>query len=85
MVTAYESNVASWESPQVGGNTYPAIKNWALEMFLRWHREDPVSTKERDRNQAVFGIQKNRNPFIDHPELAEHVWGNKKNQPFNLK
>lgn len=85
MVTAYESNVADWRSPQIGGNTYPAIKSWALEMFLRWHREDPVNAKEQNRNQVVFAIQNNRNPFIDHPELVEHVWGNKKNQPFNLK
>lgn len=85
MVTAYENDVANWRSAQIGGNKYPAIKEWAVEMFLKWHRQDPVSEKELNRNETVFGIQKNRNPFIDYPELAEHVWGNKKNQPFSLK
>lgn len=85
MVTAYEDGVATWRSAQIGGNKYPAIRDWALEMFLKWHREDPVSEKERKRNETIFNIQNNRNPFIDYPELAEHVWGNKKNQPFILK
>lgn len=85
MVTAYEDGVETWRSAQIGGSKYPAIKDWALEMFLKWHREDPVSEKEQKRNKAVFEIQKNRNPFIDYPELAEYVWGNKKDQPFNLK
>ncbi|MDO5663632.1 MAG: endonuclease [Bacteroidia bacterium] len=85
MVTAYEDQVATWRSAQIGGNKYPAINSWALDMFLKWHREDPVSEKEQKRNEAVFLIQNNRNPFIDYPELAEYVWGNKKKQPFNLK
>lgn len=84
MVTAYEDVVSGWKSHQVGGNKYPAIKEWAVEMFLKWHREDPVSQKELNRNEAVYRIQENRNPFIDYPELAEHVWGKKKNQPFEI-
>ena len=44
------------------------------EKFLRdWHREDPVDANERDRNQKVFDIQKNRNPFIDYPELVDQI------------
>jgi hypothetical protein len=35
---------------------------------------DTVSTKEINRNNAVFAIQKNRNPFIDHPEYAAEIW-----------
>ena len=82
MVTAYENDVPNWRSAQIGGDKYPAIKDWAVEMFLKWHRQDPVSEKERKRNEAIFDIQKNRNPFIDYPELAEYVWGNLKNKPF---
>ncbi len=41
------------------------------EAFLQaWHRLDPVDQAERDRNDAIYKIQGNRNPFIDHPELA---------------
>ncbi len=52
-----------------------SLKTWALLLMLRWHAEDPVSQKETDRNNAVFAIQHNRNPFIDYPELAGIIWG----------
>jgi len=42
---------------------------------LEWHRADPVSAKEIKRNEAVYQKQGNRNPYVDHPELAEHIWG----------
>lgn len=58
-------------------NTYPTLKPWAIDLLLRWHRADPVSEKETNRNEAVYGFQNNRNPFIDHPELVEYIWGNK--------
>ena len=48
-----------------------AVKSTLLE----WHRVDTVDAYERNRNEVVFGFQNNRNPFIDHPELAEHLWG----------
>ena len=34
------------------------------------------------RNEAVYRLQKNRNPYVDYPQLAEHVWGNAVNEPF---
>ena len=58
------------------------LKQWAVDMFLEWHRADPVSQKEIDRNNAVEQWQHNRNPFIDYPELAEHIWGNLQDVPF---
>ena len=57
---------------------------YAKNMLMRWHRQDPVSQKEIDRNQAVYGIQKNRNPFIDYPDLAEYIWGNKVGEQIDL-
>jgi hypothetical protein len=56
-------------------NSYPTLNNWAIQLLLKWHREDPVSEKETNRNEAVYAIQNNRNPFIDYPELAEYLWG----------
>ena len=75
MVTRYENQVAGWSSDMLSGNAYPAFTDWALGVLLKWHRQDPVSEKEINRNDAVFGIQHNRNPFIDYPVLAEFVWG----------
>jgi endonuclease I/V8-like Glu-specific endopeptidase len=44
-----------------------------IRMLLSWHASDPVSDYERHRNAAIFEVQGNRNPFIDHPEWAERV------------
>ncbi|MCM1111022.1 MAG: endonuclease [Clostridium sp.] len=82
MAACYNDRIASWDSPMLAGNSYPAFDDWAIEMLLKWHRQDPVSQKELDRNEAVYAAQNNRNPFIDHPELAEHIWGNKKTTPW---
>ncbi len=61
---------------------YPTLAPWAYELLLKWHREDPVSEKEVDRNELVYGYQNNRNPFIDFPDLAEYIWGNKRGENF---
>ena len=52
------------------------LKPWTKELLLQWAAMDPVSQKEIDRNNAVYQRQHNRNPFIDHPELAEKICGN---------
>ncbi|MDE6310951.1 MAG: endonuclease [Muribaculaceae bacterium] len=77
MAAAYNDRIASWSSPMLAGNNFPAFSPWAVELLLKWHRQDPVSDKERNRNEAVFARQKNRNPFIDYPDLAEHIWGSR--------
>ena len=49
-----------------------------LTTLLEWHRLDPVDAWEEDRNDIIYyDYQDNRNPFIDHPEIAEHLWGTK--------
>ena len=53
---------------------------WLRDLLLEWHRLDPVSEKEKARAIEVNKIQGNRNPFIDYPELAEYIWGNKMGQ-----
>lgn len=82
LVTAYESSLSDWKSDQLGGTTYPGITEWSLAMLLKWHREDPVSSKEVRRNEEVYKIQGNRNPYIDYPYLVEHVWGHQQEFPF---
>ena len=83
MATAYEDKIADWSSEMLDGKRYPAYATWALNMLLRWAKEDPVSQKEIDRNEAVYKIQKNRNPFIDFPGLEQYVWGTVTSTAFN--
>ena len=65
-------------------NSWPTLKPWAYETLLAWHRDDPVSQKEIDRNNAVESQQGNRNPFIDFPNLAEFIWGSMTDQTFYI-
>jgi len=79
MVTCYEDYSSYWHGTGTASmlinNTYPVFKTWAINLLLKWNAQDPVSEKETKRNDAVYSIQHNRNPFIDHPELAEYIWG----------
>ena len=87
MVTAYEDYAPFWTGDsenQLDNNTYPVFEPWTVDLLLQWSRQDPVSTKEINRNNAVYGIQGNRNPYIDFPDMAEYVWGNKTTVPFTL-
>jgi len=45
-----------------------------VSALLRWHTQDPVDNYERHRNSVIFGLQNNRNPFIDHPEYVGRIW-----------
>jgi len=73
MATRYYGEDAAWPGSDMVDGSQP--KEWALTLLMEWHTNDPVSTKELDRNDAVFAIQKNRNPYIDHPEYVDLVWG----------
>lgn len=55
-------------------NNY-GFTDYGLALMLKWHRQDPVSQKEVDRNNGIQKTQGNRNPFIDYPYLAEYIWG----------
>lgn len=63
-------------------STWLTLNQWSIDLLLKWAREDPVSDKEKDRNDAVYRAQNNRNPFIDNPDLMEYIWGSKSGQIF---
>ena len=89
MVTCYEEKLPDWYNnfsdsrPTLDGKTYPGLSEWQLKMLMRWAKQDPVSEKEVNRNNAVYEIQKNRNPFIDYPGLEEYIWGDKQDEAFS--
>ncbi|MBR4388150.1 MAG: endonuclease [Prevotella sp.] len=84
MVTCYEYKITSnsWSGGMFQSGAYPAFQDWALQMLLRWSQEDPVSQKEIDRNNAVYQVQGNRNPYVDFPGLEQLVWGDKTDVAF---
>jgi endonuclease I len=74
MAARYYGEDSGWPgSPMVDG---AQLEPWAREMLVRWHNEDPVSEKETSRNDAVFALQGNRNPFIDRPEFVQLMYSN---------
>jgi len=81
VATRYENQIDLWETQNsrgddaLDGNEYSVFEPFYLELLLKWHNEDPVSKKEIDRNNAVYAIQGNRNPFIDHPEYVRLIYG----------
>jgi endonuclease I len=84
MATRYESRIASWKQyadEVLDGTSFPCFDPWFIAMLLEWNTNDPVSAKETERNTDVYAIQNNRNPFIDHPEYANLIWGNNPASP----
>ncbi|MDR2235845.1 MAG: endonuclease [Chryseobacterium sp.] len=84
-VARYENKLPSFNYYT---NINPAIDRSALDgtaerafdpeyiaMLIQWHNQDGVSQREIDRNNAVYAIQKNRNPFIDNPQWVNAIWG----------
>jgi endonuclease I len=68
----YYSEDSGWDSNDMVNKS--VIKEWAFRMLKEWHENDPVSQKEIDRNNAVYELQNNRNPFIDNPDFVDAIW-----------
>ena len=81
MSTRYYEKDVGWQvnSAVDGAELAP----WTIEMLLRWHADDPISLKETLRNEAVYAIQGNRNPYIDNEMWAYDVWGFPTGQPMS--
>ena len=84
MFTCYQDLTWKYTWMNYENSTYPTLKPWAVELLLKWHKQDPVSEKEVNRNNAVYAVQGNRNPFVDYPQFADYVWGDSINYVFHL-
>ena len=74
--TRYESKLSTFSDNDILTNTaFPGVEDWELAVLKEWHTNDPVSQREIDRNNAAYSFQGNRNPFIDHPEYINSIWG----------
>lgn len=79
----------SGEGATIFSNGYDAankfgLTSYGVALLMNWHRQDPVSQKEIDRNNGIQATQGNRNPFIDYPYLAEFIWGEKAGQTVSM-
>ena len=87
IATTYGDTVV-WQSEAIPdfmtNSSWQEFLPYTRDLLLAWHRQDPVSDKERVRMNTVYHIQGNRNPFIDYPCLAEYIWGDKSGQTVAL-
>lgn len=72
MTTRYLNEDASWSSSPAANKC--ELIAWQLNVLLQWHQQDPVSQKEKNRNDSIYRYQGNRNPFIDAPAFADSIW-----------
>ncbi|MDT7832134.1 endonuclease [Flavobacteriaceae bacterium S356] len=70
----WDSHDASVNNPLNGTNDQ-VYEDWYIKLLYKWHTDDPVSQREITRNDAAYTFQGNRNPFIDHPEYVQTIWG----------
>ena len=65
-------------------NTFPLPKHGKLSTLLEWNNQYPPSDFERRRNERIFQIQQNRNPFVDNPDFANLIWKDKSPKEFRF-
>jgi endonuclease I len=80
VITRYEDSIINWvgrstSANVLDGNKYLGLKPWILQLCVKWSKLDPPSAFEIKRNDSVFAIQGNRNPYIDHSNWVEKVFG----------
>lgn len=88
MLTAYSD--LNFASSDMGAVTFvydgsqSEFTVYGNQLMMKWARQDEVSDKERNRNDAIQSVQGNRNPFVDLPNLAEYLWGDKAGLPYSF-
>ncbi len=73
MAVCYNSvNGKDWSFNYLNTVTLPALNEASqnVDLLIQWHHQDPPDQWERDRNEYIYSLQGNRNPFIDHPEYV---------------
>ncbi len=79
MVARYEGSNGEVDLELQDNTTTPTSGNGylgVLSTLMQWHQDDPVDDAERARNNTIYNsYQNNRNPFIDHPEFVNYIWG----------
>ncbi len=78
MATRYEGTDEEMDLELVEEiNTFPRPEHGKLSTLIKWNNDYPPSDFERRRNERIYRIQQNRNPFVDYPEFVNLIWRNK--------
>ncbi len=72
MAVRYYGEDSAWPGSDMTKGAEPLP--WALDLLAEWSKNDPVSQKEADRNDSIYAVQGNRNPFIDNQSWVNDVW-----------
>lgn len=70
MAARYEGELGCCQRAAVDGAN---LEPWTEVVLRAWHEADPVDDDERARNEAVYLLQGNRNPFVDFPSWVSRV------------
>jgi endonuclease I len=73
--TRYENTVGTYSYSMFDGSSNKVFTTAFLNTLLAWNAQDPVNAREIARNNAIYARQNNRNPYIDHPEYVQAIWG----------
>ncbi|MGE5363362.1 MAG: endonuclease [Bacteroidota bacterium] len=66
MSVCYDGTGGRWTIPN-------SSMSQTQDVLKKWHKLDPPDQWEKDRNNYIYSIQNNRNPFVDHPEYADYI------------
>jgi len=78
MATRYEGGAPEIDLELVNKiNTFPLPEHGKLSTLVQWNNQYPPSDFERRRNERIFQIQQNRNPFVDNPDFVNLIWNEK--------
>ena len=79
MATCYEDRITTWTkgtgAKVIADDRETPFLSWVMDLLMEWSALDPVDEVETARNNAVYSVQKNRNPFVDYPGLENYIWG----------
>ena len=86
MATCYSHLSAIWSTTEglltVDPVSPETMRPWVSRLMMEWAVADPLDDVERQRNEAIYRLQGNRNPFVDYPELCTYIWGEQVDRPF---
>lgn len=72
------------DQPDPAARKLQIFDDWYMKLLYSWHLSDPVSQKEIDRNNAVYALQGNRNPYVDNPTYVDQVFSCSRALPVTL-